>query len=126
VPYIPALILRGDLVFFHDLPWTLAHMPVRATVGYGVSYVGRRPLPYGDVSDVIFLSDASVGLGWSIWNARLSGQNIFDSMYRLGEYNYASDFHKLLPEPTLAPERSFTAGAPRILMLSISARLGGA
>jgi iron complex outermembrane receptor protein len=126
VPYIPDLVLRADVVLFHDLPWNVAHLPVRATVGYGVSYVGHRPLPYGAVSDAIALSDASVGLGWSIWNARISGQNIFDSRYRLGEYNYASDFHKLLPEPTLAPERSFTAGAPRTLMLTVSATLGGA
>ena len=30
------------------------------------------------------------------------------------------------PEPTLAPEKSFTAGAPRLIMLSLSATLGGA
>ena len=66
------------------------------------------------MSDVIFLSDASVGLGWSHLERRASSaQNLFDSKYKLGEYNYASDFQKLLPAPTLAPERSFTAGAPR-------------
>jgi iron complex outermembrane receptor protein len=125
VPYIPGIVLRGDAALFHDLPWQLAQKPIRATVGYGVSYIGRRPLPYGDVSDVIFLSDASLGLGWSIWNVRLAAQNLFDSQYRLGEYNYASNFQKLLPAPTLAPERSFTAGAPRTVMLSLSATLGG-
>jgi iron complex outermembrane receptor protein len=125
VPYIPDIVLRGDAAFFQNLPWLVAHKAVRATVGYGVSYVGRRPLPYGETSDVIFLSDASVGLGWTIWNLRLSGQNLFDARYRLGEYNYASNFQKLLPEPTLAPERSFTAGAPRTVMLSLSATLGG-
>jgi iron complex outermembrane recepter protein len=125
VPYVPDVVLRGDAAFFRNLPWLLAHKAVRATVGYGVSYVGRRPLPYGETSDVIFLSDASVGLGWTIWNLRLSGQNVFDARYRLGEYNYASNFQKLLPEPTLAPERSFTAGAPRTIMLSLSATLGG-
>ena len=81
--------------------------------------------PTGSVSDIIFVSDASVGLGWTIWNVRLSGQNLFDAKYRLGEYNYASNFQKLLPEPTLAPERSFTAGAPRTVMLTLSATLGG-
>lgn len=30
-----------------------------------------------------------------------------------------------VPEPTLAPERSFTAGAPRAVMLTLSATLGG-
>jgi outer membrane receptor protein involved in Fe transport len=89
-----------------------------------VSYVGRRPLPYGQLSDLYFLSDASLGLAWSIWNARLEGQNLFDAKYRLGEYNYASNFNKYLPEPTLAPERSFTAGAPRTVLLTLSVTLG--
>jgi iron complex outermembrane receptor protein len=133
VPYVPDLVLRGDAAYFHDLPWKLESKPIRATVGYGVSYVGRRPLPYGEVGDITFLSDASVGLGWSVWNVRLTGQNLFGSEYKLGEYNYASSF--CVPgsgcpgraaEPTLAPERSFTAGAPRTIMLSLSATLGGA
>jgi iron complex outermembrane recepter protein len=125
VPYVPDLVLRADAAFFTDLPWRIAHMPVRATAAYGVSYVGRRPLPYGELSDLYFLSDASLQFGWSIWKVRVSGQNIFDSKYRLGEYNYASNFQKLLPEPTLAPERSFTAGAPRTVLLTLSATLGG-
>lgn len=130
VPYIPDLVLRADAAVFHDLPWRVAHEPIRATLGYGVSYVGRRPLPYGQVSDTIFLSDASVGLTWSIWGLRLSGQNLFNLRYRLGEYNYASYFphpvaNEPVPEPTLAPERAFTAGAPRTVFLSLSATLGG-
>ena len=99
VPYVPDLVLRGDAAFFADLPGRLAHEPVRATLGYGVSYVGRRPLPYGQTSDVIFLSDASLGVGWTIWNVRLAGQNIFDARYRLGEYNYASNFQAVSARP---------------------------
>ncbi len=130
VPYVPDLVLRGDASLFRNLPWTLDHKFIRATVGYGVSYVGRRPLPYGQTSDVIFISDASAGLGWSIWNVRLDAQNLFDARYKLGAYNYASAFHPgqagYPPEPTLAPERAFTAGAPQQIMLSVSATLGGA
>ena len=124
VPYVPDLVLRGDLAFFHPLPWLLDHQPVRATIGYGVSYVGRRPLPYGQVSDIIFVSDASAALAWSIWSVRLSAQNLFGTQYKLGEYNYVSDFHTT-PEPTLVPERMFTAGAPRTVLLSLSATFGG-
>jgi TonB family protein len=125
VPYVPDLVVRGDVAFFRDLPWRVGHEAVRASVGYGVSYVGQRPLPYSELSDVIFVSDASVGLGWSAWNLRLEAQNLFDARYKLGEYNYASDFHSQ-PEPTLAPERAFTAGAPRTILFSLSATLGGA
>ena len=132
VPYVPDLVLRADAAYFHNLPWKLQTKPIRAVIGYGVSYVGRRPLPYGETSDTTFVSDASAGLGWSIFNLRLSAQNLFNSEYKLGEYNYASSFCApgsgcpgRPPEPTLAPERSFTAGAPREVMLSLSATLGG-
>jgi iron complex outermembrane receptor protein len=125
VPYIPDLVLRANVVVFGNLPWRVAHYPVRAKAGYGVSYVGRRPLPYGEFGNTIFLSDAFAELDWTIFTARLSALNLLDAQYRLGEYNYASNFQKLLPEPTLAPERSFTAGAPRQVMLTIGATLGG-
>ncbi len=89
--------------------------------------MGRRPLPYGEFSDIIFISDASVEPRLEhLQRARLAAQNLFDAKYKLGEYNYASNFQKLLPEPTLAPERSFTAGAPRQIMLTLAATLGGA
>ncbi|MGD0675783.1 MAG: TonB family protein [Polyangiaceae bacterium] len=125
VPYVPDIVLRADAAVFHRLPWTLVQRPILATLGYGVSYVGRRPLPYGELSDVIFVSDASASIRWSIWTVRVAAQNLFNAKYKLGEYNYASDFHSQ-PEPTLAPERSFTAGAPQTIMLSLSATLGGA
>jgi iron complex outermembrane receptor protein len=125
VPYVPDLVLRADLALFHDLPWHIDHKPILGTIGYGVSYVGQRPLPYSQLSDAIFISDASANLAWSVWNVRLAATNLFDAKYKLGEYNYASDFHSQA-EPTLAPERSFTAGAPRIIMLSLGMTLGGA
>ena len=122
---MPDLVLRADLALFHDLPWHIDHKPILGTIGYGVSYVGQRPLPYSQLSDAIFISDASANLAWSVWNVRLAATNLFDAKYKLGEYNYASDFHSQA-EPTLAPERSFTAGAPRIIMLSLGMTLGGA
>ena len=127
VPYVPDLVLRADGALFHNLPWMVDHKPIRATIGYGVSYVGRRPLPYGELSDATFLSDASLGAVWSVWGVRLSAQNLFNAEYKLGEYNYASYFPHPggYNQPTLAPERSFTAGAPRQIMLTLSATLGG-
>jgi hypothetical protein len=124
VPYVPDLVLRSDTALFHDLPWKIGQSPIRATLGYGVTYVGARPLPYGQVSDVIFLSDASLTFRWKALALGVLGSNIFDSRYRLGEYNYVSDFHSQ-PEPTLTPARAFTAGAPRMVFVSLSATLGG-
>ena len=125
VPYVPDLVLRADAAVFHDLPWQLDHKPVRGTIGYGVSYVGRRPLPYSELSDVIFISDASAGVGWSIFNVRLSAQNLFNSKYKLGEYNYASDFHS--QARAHARPRALVHGRSAAdVMLSLSATLGGA
>jgi iron complex outermembrane recepter protein len=124
VPYVPDLLLRADVVLFHDLPWRVVHERMHGSIGYGVDYVGRRPLPYSELSDVYFISDASLGLKWSLFGVRLIGRNLFDSRYKLSEFNYASDFHSQT-EPTLVPERSFTAGEPRTILLSLSMTLGG-
>jgi TonB family protein len=124
VPYVPDLVLRSDTALFHDLPFKLAGTSIRGSVGYGVSYVGPRPLPFGQISDTLFVSDASIRLYWSIFELGFIGTNIFGSQYKLGEFNYVSDFHTA-PEPTLAPERVFTAGPPRMLFLTLAATLGG-
>ena len=125
VPYVPNLVNWETSRSFYELPWKLTNKSIRGTVGYGVSYVGPRPLPYSELSDTIFISDASAGLAWSIWHVRLAGTNLFNAKYKLGEYNYASDFHSQA-EPTLDPQRTFTAGAPLQLMLTVGATLGGA
>jgi TonB family protein len=128
VPYVPDLVLRADVVLFHELPWPLAHERVLGRLGYGVDYVGRRPLPYSELSDIYFISDASLGVDWSICRLSLIGRNLFDSKYRLGEFNYASNFRNPSSgsPPSLVPERSFTAGAPQTFLLSLAVTLGGA
>ena len=54
----------------------------------------------------------SASLAWSVFQVKLVSTNLLNSQYRLGEYDYASDFHSQA-QPTLVPERTFTAGAPR-------------
>jgi iron complex outermembrane receptor protein len=128
VPYVPDLVLRADVVLFHELPWRLAHERVLGRLGYGVDYVGRRPLPYSELSDIYFISDGSLGVDWSIFRLSLIGRNLFDSKYRLGEFNYASNFRNPSSgaPPSLVPERSFTAGEPQTFLLTLAVTLGGA
>ena len=125
VAYVPSAVLRSDTSLFHSLPWTLRGAPIRASLGAGITFVGPRPLPYGETSDDIFTIDASASLAWTNYQVRLLSTNLLDSQYRLGEYNYASDFHSQ-PQPTLVPDRTFTAGAPRGVFLTLSATFGGA
>lgn len=128
VPYVPDLVLRADGAVHGELPWgknKLAGHALRASLGVGFTYVGPRPLPYGSRSDTIATLDAGATLGWWFIDLAVTTQNLLDLRYRLGEYNYASDFHSQ-PFPTLVPVRHFSAGAPRTVLFSVSLNYGGA
>jgi iron complex outermembrane receptor protein len=124
VAYVPAAVLRSDTAVFHDLRRLLGGHPLRGTLGAGVTYVGPRPLPYGQVSDDILTIDASASLTWGPYQVRAVCTNLLGTQYRLGEYNFASDFHSQ-PQPTLVPDRTFTAGAPRGVFGTFAITFGG-
>lgn len=126
VPYVPDLVFRADSAIYGDLPWRWTRWrghPLNASLALGVTYVGPRPLPYGTRSDTIFTLDANANLSWWLFEAGLSIGNLLDARYRLGEYNYASDFHSQ-PFPTLVPVRHFSAGTPRTILFSIAIHYG--
>jgi TonB family protein len=124
VPYVPDVVLRSDTALFADLPFRIDGEKVRGTLGLGLTYVGRRALPFGQRSGRIFTLDTSIGASWRMFELSLNATNLFDARYRLGEYNYASDYHTS-PQPTLVPVRHFTAGAPRMFFLSLAVTIGG-
>jgi iron complex outermembrane receptor protein len=127
IPYIPDLVIRGDGAVFRDIPWeflTIGGQSPRATFATGVTYVGPRPLPFGDRSDSIFTVDANLVFGWPAVKVGLAATNLLDTRYRLGEFNFASDFHSQ-SQPTLVPVRHFTAGAPRQLLFTVAFNFGG-
>jgi len=124
VPYVPNVVFRSDTALFHDLPRPFLGRIARLSFGAGVTYVGPRALPYGEVSGHIFTVDAATTLTWSAYQVRLAATNLLNSQYRLGEYNYASDFHSQ-PQPTLVPDRTFTAGAPRAVLATFAVTFGG-
>jgi hypothetical protein len=124
IPYVPDVVVRSDTAVWRALPLRIGGETVTLSAGAGVTYVGPRPLPFGERSDSIFTVDASLAALRPPFRVALSVTNLFDARYRLGEYDFASDFHSQ-PAPTLVPERSFTAGAPRELMLTVQVLLGG-
>jgi hypothetical protein len=126
VPYVPDLVFRGDTAIFGKLPWrwtTWRSQHVGASLSAGITYVGPRPLPYGARSDTIATVDINGTLSWWIFEAQLAVANLFDTRYRLGEYNYASDFHSQ-PFPTLVPVRHFSAGTPQTILFSFAIHYG--
>lgn len=126
VPYVPDFVGRFDGALFHEVPWfTLFEAPIAARGGAGITYVGRRALPYGQRSDVIFVVDASAELAWKWVTLGFSVTNLLNTQYRLGEFNFASDFHTSGTLPTLVPARMFSAGAPRAAMLTLGLHFGG-
>jgi iron complex outermembrane receptor protein len=114
--------VRSDSVLFHALPWLVDGKPPMATGGVGVTYVGPRALPYGERSDTILTIDGSASVTWCRYTLGVKVSNLLDTRYRLGEYNYASDFHSQ-PQPTLTISREFTAGAPRTVLLHLEVTL---
>ena len=123
IPYVPDLVVRSDSAAYGDLPWWRpGGKPLRLTGGVGVTYVGRRALPYGQRSDTVFTIDGSVEAPLGSLHAGVKASNLLDTRYRLGEYNYASDFHSQA-EPTLTISRAFTAGPPRTVLFTLEVKL---
>lgn len=122
IPYVPDVVVRSDTVVFGDLPWTLGGALLHTLGGLGVTYVGPRALPFSERSDPVLTIDGSASVTLDRYTVGLKASNLLDNRYRLGEYNYSSDFRSQR-EPTLTMARQFTAGAPRTLLLSLEVKL---
>ncbi len=128
IPYVPHVMARSDTAVFGDLPWLIDQHPVRVSFGPAVTYVGTRSLPFGESSVPYVLFDAALKFNWRWFELSFLGTNLLDTQYRLSEFTFASDFHlQGIPAPgSVIPQaRAFTAGAPRMLFISLSATLGG-
>jgi len=123
VPYAPGVVGRADGVLFGALPLSLGGAALSASLGAGVSFVGQRPLPLGEVSNQTWLVDVGASLGWRALSLGLIATNLLDRRYWLGEYNYVSDFRSQ-PYPTLVAARHATAGEPRAVYATLTLSLG--
>jgi TonB family protein len=130
IPYIPDRVFRLDGTVFGDLPFErlrLGGRPVRGALATGITYVSPRPLPQNERGNTIFTVDLNATLGWSFVELGVIFTNLFDARYRLGEYNFTSDFHSQSQSiPTLVPVRHFSAGAPRAVFFTLALNFGGA
>jgi hypothetical protein len=131
VPYIPNVVVRSDTAAWTDLPWRPAGEPLRGALSTGITYVGRRPLPFGALSDSIFTLDTNATLAWTHYELGLTVTNLLDTKYRLSEFNYVSNFNPSgqgAPggPPSYVPGRLFTAGAPRGIFATFGITFGGA
>ena len=125
IPYVPHVMGRADAALFGDLPWKIDHSPLRVSLGPAVTYVGNRSLPFGETSEGYVLLDAALRFDWRRLELGLIGTNLLDTQYRLSEFTFVSDFLTQPPPVNPQAERAFTAGAPRMLFVSLSAAIGG-
>lgn len=110
VPYVPAWVGRLDVHGHeHVGPWF--DIPAGVFGQLGLSFVGPRPLPYGESSAPIALLEAAVGVELGPVALSIEGSNLLNLQFRDGEFVYASDFDPSNGTSTI-PRRHFTAGEP--------------
>src|SRR5690606_3012275 len=100
VPYVPDVVVRSDSAVHHELPWRPRGETLTGALAAGITYVGRRALPFGQRSDEIFTIDGSASVAWRSFEVALVATNLLDRRYRLAEFNFASDFRGA-SQPTL-------------------------
>ncbi len=116
LPYVPQLVGRTELAFEPVLA-SVGSQALRSHFGSGMTYLGRRPLPYGELGHDVFLVDASAELRWGPYETRLEVFNLLDADWYDGEFVYASDFGG---GASLVPTRHVTVGPPRTVLWSVA------
>lgn len=118
LPYVPPVVVRADL----GVRRTLARLrgePLTGNLGVGLSYVGRRPLPYSERSDSFTLLDAQLELGYRGFGIGLSAQNLVGMRYAASEYYFASNWDPSAVGSRL-PTSHVAAGAPRTFLVTFT------
>lgn len=116
LPYFAPTVGRLDSGYTRQLG------PFTAHAGVGLTFIGPRPLPFGDFSRPVFLADARASLRWQAIELVFDVQNLFDSRWRDGEFTYSSSWDPSRTASQL-PSRHFTAGAPRSLFVTVEMHL---
>jgi iron complex outermembrane recepter protein len=118
VPYAPALVARSDLALSHQFG-RLRGQTVAGRLGIGLSWLGRRPLPYGEWGHDIFLADASAEVRLGPIAVGLELFNALDAGWFDGEFVYASRWDPA-QGAVLVPQRHVTVGSPRTVLGSVA------
>jgi outer membrane cobalamin receptor len=121
LPYVPQLIARADVAATPVLGVWRGH-ELRARAGAGASLLARRPLPYREMGDDVFLLDATVGAGLGPIEARVDAFNLLDAAWYDGQFVYASRWDQNAA-PSLVPQRHVTVGAPRTVLFTLAVYL---
>jgi len=116
LPYAPQVVARSDTAF-RPVLGTVAGAPVQGHLGLGLTLLGRRPLPYGEMGHDVVLADAAARARWRAVEVSLEVFNLLDTGWYDGEFVYASSQSRGAVA-SLVPQRHVTVGAPRTAWLT--------
>lgn len=119
VPYVPPHVGRLDAAWSRRAG-SIAGSPIGWKAGLGASYLSRRPLPYSQWSDPVFLMDASLEAAWREWTFKLEVTNVFDARWHDMDFQFVSQWDPSRTTPM--PARHFAAGAPRMILGTLEYR----
>ncbi|MGV3623569.1 MAG: TonB-dependent receptor [Archangium sp.] len=117
LPYFAPLVGRLDTGWSRK--FDVGPFVVTPRVGLGATVIGPRPLPYNEFSRTVVLVDARAGVRVGMVELTFDVQNLLDSLWRDGEYVFASNFGN----QSRLPSRHFTAGSPRTFFLNLEIHL---
>jgi iron complex outermembrane recepter protein len=121
LPFVPRMVSRIDAVGRHTV--RVRDEPVRLALAGGLSWVGRRPLPFDALSEPIVTVDASATVGWRWLTVGLMALNLFDARYRQLELHHPSHFGEPGDPVSLRPARHFAAGPPLTVLLTVAVHI---
>jgi iron complex outermembrane recepter protein len=116
LPFVPAYVLRSDSSVRRALSEVRGH-ELAGRLGWSLTYLGERPLPFAQMGHDVFLVDATAALEWSRLQLSLEAFNVLGARWYDGEFAYASSFGGR--SASLVPTRHVSVGAPRSLLLSL-------
>lgn len=120
VPFVAPIVVRADVGAEHDLGRLGGHA-VHGSIGFGLSYVGRRPMPYSTWSPAFTLLDAQASVSYRAIELGVSAQNLIGSRYAAAEQYFVSNWDPSAT-PSRTPTSSIQAGAPRTLLFTLEIR----
>ncbi len=120
LPYFAPTVARLDTSYSKDID--LWGQRVTGRAGAGLTFIGQRPLPFGDFSRAVFLADVRASLRWKAVELVFDVQNLLNSTWRDGEFTYVSNWD-LSRTASLVPARHFTAGSPRTFLTTLELHL---
>jgi outer membrane receptor protein involved in Fe transport len=118
LPYVPPIVVRADASVNREFTlFGKVHLDARA--GAGFTFLSPRPLPFGQFADPVALLDLTAGVRIGPVGLSLDVYNVLNTEYAATEYSFVS-YWDTSSIPSRLPARTFSAGAPRTFVGSVS------